>query len=302
MLRSFTMHGVVVVDKSEGPTSHDVVAQLRRALKTRKIGHAGTLDPLASGVLVLAVGEGTKLVPYLTLGDKTYEAVVEFGRETLSLDAGSEVVRELPIGGALREDLVQGGPMLQAALKRERERVSQVPPAVSAIHIEGERAHARVRRGEVLDMPPREVAVRSLELCSCTETTVTVRLTVTKGYYVRAFARDLAHALGTVAHLRRLRRLQSGGFTLEHASTLAAPTMLPIEDAARLCLPEARLTAEGEVRAKQGKVILSEHWVHSTHMVPPEGYQAWFNEAGTLIAVGNVEQDVGKVVRGFTFS
>ncbi|HVJ94972.1 MAG TPA: tRNA pseudouridine(55) synthase TruB, partial [Labilithrix sp.] len=135
--------GVLVVDKPRGPTSHDVVARVRRALKTRHVGHAGTLDPMATGVLVVAVGEGTKLVPWLTADDKTYEATIRLGIETDTLDAEGRETARVPITGELARAVDAwkvGAELLEAALAAERSRTAQVPPAFSAIRIGGQRA------------------------------------------------------------------------------------------------------------------------------------------------------------------
>jgi tRNA pseudouridine55 synthase len=298
------MHGVVVIDKPIGPTSHDVVAQLRRALKTRRVGHAGTLDPLASGVLVLAVGEATKLVPYLTSGDKTYEATVRFGVATPSLDSGSPIESTQALGRELSSELEQlallgrtldSAPLLQAAIETERARLNQIPPNVSAIHVDGERAHARARRGETFELPAREVRVRELTVLGASADTLRVRLCVSKGYYVRAFARDVAKALGTVGIITALRRTHSGNFDLSLASSIERPTLMPLPVAANLCLPAATLTEVGLQRAKHGKTLDFEH-MHPHH----EGEQAWFDAAGTLVALATVEAGVGRVQRGIT--
>lgn len=202
-------HGILVVDKPPGCTSHDVVAWARRALRTREVGHAGTLDPAAIGVLVLLIGDATRLSSFLTSEEKEYEAVVRFGAETTSLDAEGEVVATGPAQvdtGALRDTLAaMVGPM------------SQVPPRVSAIKVDGVASHARVRRGEVIDLPPRDVTLCAATLLAHDGADATVRLRCSKGFYVRALARDLAARLGTVAHLVALKRTRSGCFALDES-------------------------------------------------------------------------------------
>ena len=162
------LHGVLVIDKPRGPTSHDVVRRLRRALGVRAIGHAGTLDPMATGVLVVAVGEATKLVPWLTAHDKGYEATVALGIETDTLDAEGAEVRRVTPSASLCEALgaadVETWPALRAALEDERARTLQAPPAYSAIRTGGERAHARARRGERLELEPRPIVVHRLHV------------------------------------------------------------------------------------------------------------------------------------------
>ncbi len=308
--------GVMVVDKPKGPTSHDVVAKLRRLLRTREVGHAGTLDPMATGVLVIAVGEATKLVPYLTAADKTYDATLAFGVETDTLDAEGAVTREGAIPAALACALADSSScdshtIVAEALAVERARTRQVPPAVSAIKVDGERAHDRVRRGEVVELAARAVEARALDVTGAGLTPapwLSVRLATSKGYYVRAFARDLAASMGTVAHLTALRRVQSGAFDIAEAvdidahdaATPLAGRLVSLAAAAARCLPTVTLTADGVLRARQGKLVADEHM--SAHA--PLGIAAWLDDAGNLVAIGNrAEGDagavVGRVVRGF---
>jgi tRNA pseudouridine55 synthase len=298
------MHGVLVIDKPLGPTSHDVVAQLRRVLKTKRVGHAGTLDPLASGVLVIAVGEGTKLVPYLTLGNKSYDVTIKLGEETLSLDAGSPVTRALAIAPETREEIRVCGPRFQAAIATEHTRALQVPPQVTAIHVNGMRAHERVRRGEVVDVPARAVKVHTLDFVSFDEAahTCSFRLCVSKGYYVRAFARDFAESLGTLAHVTALRRTASGSFNLTQACPIAEPAMLSLTEAAKACLPVQVLTELGALHAAQGKPITKASFLDAEAQAQSEHPvgNAWFAQDGRLIAIGSFDGENGRVLRGFS--
>ncbi len=280
--------GVLVVDKPRGPTSHDVVARVRKALGTRAVGHAGTLDPMATGVLVVAVGEATKLVPYLTADEKEYEATVRLGAETDTLDAEGRVTRQVPPPPGWRE-------VLPAALEAERARSAQVPPAYSAIHAGGVRAHQLARRGEAPELAPREVAARAIELLGTEDDEVRVRLVVAKGYYVRAFARDLAARLGTVGHLVALRRLRSGAFSLADASPLEPPPpLVPLHLAAARVLPVATLTERGVAHARVGKPV------DPADLAPTApGVHAWVDAGGRLVALGELTEGVGRVVRGF---
>jgi tRNA pseudouridine55 synthase len=294
--------GVLVVDTARGPTSHDVVARVRRRLGQKRAGHAGTLDPMATGVLVVALGEATKLVPYLTAQDKAYEATIVLGVETDTLDAlGQETRRAVVPSVADR---------IEAALARERARVEQVPPAFAAIKTGGERAHVRARRGELPELAPRAVAVRELELVAQgldPEPWVKLRLVVSKGYYVRALARDLAEALGTVGHLTALQRTRAGSFTIDEAIALdagdsSAPAsdavrarVMPLATAAARALSVARITEAGENDARHGRAV-------DTHDLAPaiEGPHAWLDAQGALVAIG--ERDAagtGRVLRGF---
>ncbi len=284
--------GVVVIDKPTGMTSHDVVARARRALGTREIGHAGTLDPMATGVLVLAVGEATKLVPYLSAADKEYEATVALGVATDTLDADGRETSRAPVPEAWRD-------ALDDALEGERARLSQLPPIFSAIHAKGARSHELARRGEAVELAERPVRV--IELCATAthERSLDLRLVVSKGYYVRALARDLAERLGTVGHLSALRRVRAGAFALRDAVPLAALSketpLVPLAAGAARVLPTATLTEAGVGHARAGRKVPLEDL--STQ---DPGEHAWLTQSGALVAIGRIEDGAGRVTRGFT--
>jgi len=289
--------GVLVVHKPRGPTSHDVVAQARRLLGTRAVGHAGTLDPMASGVLVLLVGEATKLSPYVTADSKVYRAIVAFGRSTHTLDAEGETTAEAPLPPGFPDPLA-----LEAALQAERQRTEQVPPLVSALHVDGERAHRLARRGETPELPPRPVTLHRLELLRSGPDSVTVELAVGKGYYVRSFARDLGETLGVPAHLAALERRSSGPYGLESAIAwppAASPPLLSLAEAACRALPKAILTAEGTTRARQGKQLTDADF-ESPPPAELAAPSAWLGPDGALVAIGVRGADGAfQVVRGF---
>lgn len=208
------MHGILLVDKSKGPTSHDVVARLRKLLRTKAIGHAGTLDPMATGLLVIGIGEATKLLAALTDDDKAYEATIRFGELTDTLDAEGTVVETAAVPTLERsaiEAAIAGflGPHRQAA------------PVYSAIKRDGESLHARARRGEEVEAPVRDVVLNEATLLDHDATSARVSIRCGKGFYVRSFARDLAAALGTIGHLTALRRTASGGHVVEGAVDFA---------------------------------------------------------------------------------
>jgi tRNA pseudouridine55 synthase len=301
--------GVLVIDKPRGPTSHDIVARIRRVLRIREVGHAGTLDPMATGVLLVAVGEATKLVPWLTAQDKVYRATIALGVETDTLDAWGREVRELAPGDELRRALASSSPgqeispMIRAALAAESARSTQMPPSFSAIKSEGERAYARARRGERPVLSAREVHVRSLELVACCEApaSLDVAIEVGKGYYVRALARDLAAALGTVGHLTSLRRTRSGGFACGEALPPDAPSqellarMHPLSRAAARALPVSHLTEAGAHDARHGRPVR-----FSEIRAPTRDTSAWLDPHGNLVAVGAIDEGgLGRVTRGF---
>lgn len=209
--------GVLVIDKPAGLTSFDVLRRLRRALGTRRLGHAGTLDPMATGVLVVAVNRATRLVPWLMAGTKVYEAEVLLGVRTTTDDVEGAVLSRAPVPPL--DDAT-----VRAALGRFTGEILQVPPQVSALHVDGERAHVRVRRGEQLVLPPRSVTVHALDLLSVDGAAVRLRCTVGKGTYIRAIARDLGAVWGCGGALRALRRTRCEPFGLDRAVSLESVT------------------------------------------------------------------------------
>jgi tRNA pseudouridine55 synthase len=306
--------GVLVVDKPRGPTSHDVVAMVRRALRTREVGHAGTLDPMATGVLVLAIGEATKLVPYLTGATKTYVARLELGKETDTLDAMGQVTIERAVPDDVLGELAELAaspepelpPRLAAAVAAERARTAQDPPAFSAIQRDGERAYARARRGEPTDLPPRQVRVHRLEITgsgSEPRPWLDLSLVADKGYYVRSLARDVAYALGTVGTLTALRRTASGTFGEAEAIPLPSPPevltarIIGLATAARRALPAACLSDAGVLAARFGRRVPAAEFVTATAEGEPA---AWLDGAGALVAVGVADEGgSARVLRGF---
>ncbi|MGW5917945.1 tRNA pseudouridine(55) synthase TruB [Nocardia fluminea] len=211
--------GLVIVDKDSGLTSHDVVARSRKLLQTRKVGHAGTLDPMATGVLVLGVERATKLLGQLLLTTKEYTATIRLGQATNTDDAEGEVTATTPALHVTDDEIAAG----VAALTGD---IEQVPATVSAIKVDGERAYARVRAGEEVQLAARPVTVSRFDVLARRDVAdggfvdLDVAVECTSGTYIRALARDLGAALGVGGHLTALRRTRVGPFTLEHARTL----------------------------------------------------------------------------------
>jgi tRNA pseudouridine55 synthase len=237
--------GLVIVDKPGGMTSHDVVSRVRRLAGTRKVGHAGTLDPMATGVLVLGLNRATRLLGHLTLTDKQYDATVRLGAATTTDDAEGEILET-----RATDDLT--GEAVRAALAGFVGEIAQVPSAVSAVKVDGKRAYARVRAGEMVDLPPRRVTVHALEVTGLDLPDVRISIHCSSGTYVRALARDVGAVLGVGGHLTALRRTAVGPFDLAAASTLEALTetfaLTPIADAARAGFPTLDLD-EDQARA-----------------------------------------------------
>jgi tRNA pseudouridine55 synthase len=230
--------GLVVVDKPSGWTSFDVVARMRRVAGTRRVGHAGTLDPMATGVLVVGVGKATKLLGHLALTGKVYRGTIRLGETTNTDDAEGEQLAASDASG------LDDAAVLQA-LQGFRGEIEQVPPQVSAIKVDGKRSYARARAGETVELAARRVTVSRLDLEGLRRGAVTLDLDVeivcTSGTYIRSIARDLGEALGVGGHLTALRRTAVGPYTLDAARTLEQLVerldMLPLDEAVALGFP-----------------------------------------------------------------
>ncbi|WP_120503051.1 tRNA pseudouridine(55) synthase TruB [Sulfitobacter mediterraneus] len=275
--------GWLVVDKPAGPTSTAVVNKVRWALDAKKAGHAGTLDPDATGVLAVALGEATKTVPYITDALKAYEFTVTLGAATNTDDAEGEVIKtsdQRPDDAAIKE-----------ALGQFIGDIEQVPPQFSAVKIDGERAYKRARDGEEMDLAARPLFVESLFLTDRPDADhVTLEMVCGKGGYVRSIARDLGEALGCYGHVRELRRIWSGpfeaakGLTIEQIEEMARTPeldehLLPLEEG--LCdLPEVKASAEGATRLRNGNPgMVIAHDVEY-------GDECWASFEGKAVAVG----------------
>jgi tRNA pseudouridine55 synthase len=249
--------GVLVVDKPEGPTSHDVVGRVRRVLGERRVGHAGTLDPLASGVVVVVVGRATRLAAYLTSDDKRYRATIRLGLATATYDREGE---PLGPGRPVPGDAADAIPAALEALAGTR---PQTPPPYSAKKIGGEPAHRLARRGEAVTPAPAIVTLRAWTLVALDGDTLTLDLETSAGFYVRSLAHDLGAALGCGAHLAALRRTASGAFTLADAVPLP-PSEAPASalsaslrplDGLLPDWPAAVVTAAGADRVRHGALL-----------------------------------------------
>jgi tRNA pseudouridine55 synthase len=225
------LSGLLLIDKPAGPSSFEVVRRVRRALKVRKIGHAGTLDPFASGLLLLCLGEATKLVPYLMPEPKTYRAVVKLGEETDTQDPTGQVTA--------RSDRLPEPEDIYGAAARFLGEIEQIPLMYSALHHRGERLYKKARRGETVAVKPRQVTIYQLTVQEVALPLVTLEVTCSSGTYIRTLAADLGKALGCGAHLAALRRLAVGPFKVEEALALAAMRELNREELASRIIPLA---------------------------------------------------------------
>lgn len=245
---------VLVVDKPAGMTSHDVVARIRRSMGTRKVGHAGTLDPMATGVLVLGVERATRLLGHLMLTEKTYSATVRLGEATTTDDAEGETTTTTPAGHLTEAEV-------RTALAAFEGDIAQVPSTVSAIKVDGKRAYARARDGEEIELEPRPVTVHEIAAGNfrvegeCLDLEIRVRCS--SGTYIRAIARDLGAALGVGGHLTALRRHSVGPFTLDDAITDLDRVFisLPIDRAARRAFPAYELDEEEAASVRHGRAL-----------------------------------------------
>ena len=275
--------GLVVVDKPAGMTSHDVVSRGRRLLGTRKVGHAGTLDPMATGVLVLGVGRATRLLGHLLLSEKAYAATVRLGATTTTDDAEGDLLVAQPTGHLTDE-------VVRRTLAGFVGELDQVPSAVSAVKVDGKRAYQRVRDGETVELAARRVTVHDLQVHDVRlgEDHVDVDLSVrcSSGTYVRAIARDAGEALGVGGHLTALRRTSVGPFGLDVARTLEElaerPEVLPIHEAARIGFPGVDLDEAQATDVRIGRRLDLDlgHAGPVALFAPGGGFLALYEQAG----------------------
>lgn len=282
--------GLVIVDKPQGLTSHDVVARLRRLAGTRKVGHAGTLDPMATGVLVLGIGRATKLLTYVVGADKEYTATIRLGAATTTDDAEGETTSRADASAVTREAIDAGVALLTGPIE-------QVPSSVSAIKVDGQRAYALVRSGEQVELKARPVTISRFDVHEVRPVAaaepgdlpaldVDVTVVCSSGTYIRALARDLGADLGVGGHLTALRRTRVGGYAIDGASTLSeleaqverdgVLVTLPLADAARATFPVRDLTPEERNALSYGK------WVDPS---PQDTTTAAIGDDGSLVAL-----------------
>lgn len=276
------VEGLLIVDKPAGMTSHDVVAHVRRLCGQRQVGHAGTLDPLATGVLVLCLGRATRLAEYLQAHPKRYQATLRLGEATDTYDADGQVVRLAPIPPLTSAEL-------SSHLQRFRGAIQQRPPAFSAVKRSGVPAYRRARRGEAIDLPARTVHIAELRLLEWSSPDLRLEIVCSAGTYIRSLAHDLGEAIGCGAHVVALRRLASGPFTV--ADAVAWPELakgasatwqlriLPLA-AAVADLPAARLDEQALRAVAYGQPIVLPVW--------PQAHPSMGEMAAGLTATGEL--------------
>jgi tRNA pseudouridine55 synthase len=279
--------GLFVVDKPAGPTSHDVVQRMRRILKERSIGHTGTLDPMATGVLALVLGRATRLAKFLSASDKSYEAVVTLGQCTDTYDADGEPV------GAPHQGPLPTRAAVEAALSEFQGTFLQRPPAYSAKKIGGQRSYKLARLGsDPRQLAAVEVTARAVEVIAQSGADVTLRVDCSAGFYVRSLAHDLGERLGTGGHLSALRRTRVGDFALNAAMSLDAAEQDP-DEAASFVIPMAQLlpgfpavvlNAEGVLRASHGRDLRPADLERGERATEP--YCRLLDRDGGLVGIG----------------
>ena len=274
--------GALLLDKPLGLSSNAALQRAKRALKAKKAGHAGTLDPLASGLLLVLVGEATKFAGPLLDADKEYLATVKLGQRTSTGDVEGEVLETAPVPDGLAARI---GPAL-ATFAGE---IEQVPPMYSALKHKGVPLYKHARRGESIDRPPRRVRIFELECLGIRGPLLDLRVRCSKGTYIRTLAEDIGRALGTVAHLAALRRTRSGGFSVEQGVALAALEEMQEPERERLLVPLARLLAElpradldpaAETRFRNGQAL---------DFAVQEGLCAVYSANGDVIGIGRAD-------------
>ena len=264
--------GFLVVDKAGGMTSHDVVAVGRKALGTRKVGHAGTLDPMATGVLVLGFGNGTRLLQYITDGDKSYVATIVLGSSTITDDKEGEVISSAHAADVADSEIAQ-------VLKTMVGTIAQRPSSVSAVKVGGERAYDRVRAGETFELEARNVTITQLEILAVRHldmtTEVDIEVTCSAGTFIRAIARDLGEALKVGGHLSALRRTRVAGFSEKDAVSFQDLkdqkfTPLKLADVARVTFSVRELTLEEVTELSFGRPLSENGTTSITAAMSPD--------------------------------
>jgi tRNA pseudouridine55 synthase len=295
-----TPDGLVIVDKPSGFTSHDVVAKMRGIARTRRVGHAGTLDPMATGVLVLGVEKATKLLGHLALTEKEYVGTIRLGQNTLTDDAEGDLTSSADASGVRRDAIDAGVAKLTGA-------IMQVPSKVSAIKIDGVRSYKRAREGEEFEIPARPVTISSFAVYDVRDAVaedgtpvldLVVSVVCSSGTYIRALARDLGADLGVGGHLTALRRTRVGPYKLDSARTLEQLqeelTVMPIAEAAAAAFPR------WDVDAKRARLLLNGVRLEMPEEYAGRGTVAVFDPEGQFLAL--VEEQKGKAKSLAVFS
>ena len=283
------MNGIVIVDKPQNWTSQDVTARLRRVFQTRRIGHGGTLDPMATGVLPVFVGRGTRGVEFFEHAEKTYETVLKLGITTDTEDIWGSVLTQSPV--SVTEEQVE------AVLSRFRGEIMQVPPMYSALKVNGQKLCDLARKGQQVQRQPRPITIHQLELLERGEDTLRLQVRCSKGTYIRTLCKDIGEALGCGGCMQQLRRTSAGEYTIEEAVPLEAlleaevpATYLRPVDSMFRSYPRVKLTANQEKRCRNGNPF---------SLSVPEGTYRAYSESGEFLMLGKVESGIMSTIKSF---
>ena len=292
------LSGILLVDKPTGPTSHTVVSAARKSLGLKKVGHAGTLDPMASGLLTLGVGPGTKLLTYLVGADKRYTATIRLGQSSSTDDAEGELSAMAPADEveAITDEQVHAG------LQQMVGQIEQVPSTVSAINVNGKRAYDLARSGEEVTLEARTVTIYSIDVGSITRRDgfidVDVDVHCSSGTYIRAIARDLGQQLGLGGHLTALRRTSVGPFSVADGCSMeniSAERLRPLAEVAGNVMPVITVTRAQSIELGHGKTLFLEN----PEGVGPGSPVACVDEGGRLVAIISIESGRSRILVGF---
>lgn len=292
------LNGLILVDKGRGPTSHDVVNLVRRQLRIRRVGHLGTLDPPATGLLVMCLGQATRLVEFMGHFEKEYEAVVRLGMVTDTQDTTGKVLKEAP-------PVAPTGAQLEEIRRRFTGEIEQTPPMYSAVKVGGKRLYEIAREGRTVERAPRKVTIHSLDLIGVTMPRIRMRIRCSKGTYIRALCADIGDFLGCGGALDALRRLKVGPFRVEDASPIDHVTLdrvaslLRPMDAGLSNLPVALIRARSVGRVFTGAPILAAD-LESRETLAPSGWVRVMGPGGQLLAIGEVAKETNPATNGHT--
>ena len=283
------MNGIVIVDKPQNWTSQDVTARLRRVFQTRRIGHGGTLDPMATGVLPVFVGRGTRGVEFFEHAEKTYETMLKLGITTDTEDIWGSVLTQSPV--SVTEEQVE------AVLSRFRGEIMQVPPMYSALKVNGQKLCDLARKGQQVQRQPRPITIHQLNLLEQGEDTLRLQVRCSKGTYIRTLCKDIGEALGCGGCMQQLRRTSAGEYTIEEAVPLEAlleaekpeEFLRPVDSMFR-SYPALTLTANQEKRCRNG---------NSFSLSVPEGTYRAYSESGEFLMLGKVESGIMSTIKSF---
>lgn len=295
------LEGVLVLDKPEGPTSHDIVEKVRRFTRRQRVGHTGTLDPMATGVLPICIGRATRLARFLTASRKQYAGTLQLGVTTDTYDATGQTRRQRPAGGIGLADVQGGAARLTGDLM-------QTPPAFSARKIKGQPMHRLARAGQDVPLKPTPVTVYRFEILGMEESVVRFEAETSPGTYIRSLAHDLGEILGCGAHLTALRRIASGSFGIDSAHTLAdvvrdghagtlASLMIPL-DRIDLGMPTIMVTSDGAAAMRHGRALSAGHMTHDD--TRPEGFTGYPGGPGPVRVADEGGRLLGVAVYGLS--